>query len=338
MSITRDKARGQFVFEFDRWIGGSRIRARKRLPRTWTPAQADEYDRKTSAKLYAQANGIGGGHFLIEEAVAHYLKDRIPKLETGMNVARELALIAHFYTGRPLSALPDVCKAVRLKSMSTPKKEGDKPRTLSDATIRLRIRYLTAACRWAWKHHGFGEMDPAAKVVVPEVKNERHIYIDRAQMLSIARATKNRNARMALRIGFYSGMRLAEILRAKPVDGRWQLATTKNGEPRIVPIHPRAAVCARKLAKVAKITVQKNVKAACVAAGMPWLHFHDIRHSTASEMVNAGVDLYTVGAVLGHKDPRSTARYAHLSTDRQELAIWKVGGRKSPAMNLLRVA
>lgn len=337
MSITRDKARGQFVFEFDRWIGGSRIRARKRLPRTWTSAQADEYDRKTSAKLYAQANGVGGGHHLIEEAVAHYLKERIPKLETGMNVARELALIAHFYTGRPLSALPDVCKALRLKSMSVPKKDGDKPRPLSDATVRLRIRYLTAACRWAWKHHGFGEADPAAKVTVPEVKNERYFYIDRAEMLRIARATKNRNARMALRIGFYSGMRLAEILRAIPQGDRWHLGKTKNGDPRIVPIHPRAAVCARNLQKVAKITVQKNVKAACKAVGMPWLHFHDIRHSTASEMVNAGVDLYTVGAVLGHKDPRSTARYAHLSTDRQADAIAKVG-QISPTTKLRRVA
>lgn len=337
MSITRDKARGQFVFEFDRWIDGARIRARKRLPRTWTAAQADEYDRKNSAKLYAQANGVGGGHHLIEEAVTHYLKDRIPKLATGMNVARELALIAHFYTGRPLSALPDVCKAIRLKSMSVPKKDGDVPHALSDATIRLRIRYLTAACRWAWRHHGFGEFDPAAKVVVPEVKNERHIYIDRAQMLRIAKATKNRNARMALRIGFYSGMRLAEILRAKSVGGRWELATTKNGEPRIVPIHPRTAVCARNMKKLAKITVQKNVKAACVAVGMPWLHFHDIRHSTASAMVNAGVDLYTVGAVLGHKDPRSTARYAHLSTDRQEAAIALVG-QKSPTTILRRVA
>jgi integrase len=337
MSITRDKARGQFVFEFDRWIDGGRVRARKRLPRTWTAAQADEYDRKNSAKLYAQAQGVGGGHHLIEEAVAHYLKDRIPKLETGMNVARELALIAHFYAGRPLSALPDVCKALRLKSMSVPKKEGDKPRPLSDATVRLRIRYLTAACRWAWKHHGFGDMDPAAKVTVPEVKNERQFYIDRAEMLQIARATKNRNARMALRIGFYSGMRLAEILRAVARDDRWHLGTTKNGDPRIVPIHPRAAVCARNIKKVAKITVQKNVKAACKAAGMPWLHFHDIRHSTASEMVNAGVDLYTVGAVLGHKDPRSTARYAHLSTDRQADAIAKVG-QISPTTKLRRVA
>lgn len=337
MSITRDKARGQFVFEFDRWIGGARIRARKRLPRAWNQAQADEFDRKESARLYATANGVGGEHHLIEDAVALYLKERIPKLKQGMNVARELDLISNFYAGRPLSALTDVCKAVRLKSKSVPKKEGDTPHELSPATIRLRIRYLTAAARWAWKHHNFGEFDPAAKVVVPEVKNERQIYISREQMLTIAKLTKNRQARMVVRMAFYSGMRLSEILRAVPKSERWHLATSKNEEPRIVPIHPRVAVCARRFKPVARITVQKNVKAACVAAGMPWLHFHDLRHSTASEMVNAGVDLFTIGAVLGHKDPRSTARYSHLSTDKQAEAIAKVG-RISPTTKLRRVA
>lgn len=325
MPITRDKARGQFVFEFDRWIGGARIRARKRLPRAWNQGQADEFDRKEAARLYAEANGVSSGHRLIEDAVALYLRERIPKLKQGMNVARELALIKSFYIGRPLSALPDVCKAIRLKSKSVPKKEGDPVRELSAATIRLRIRYLTAATRWAWKHHNWGDADPAARVVVPEVKNERQVYIDRAQMLMVARATKNRNARMAVRIAFYSGMRLSEILRAIPHGDRWHLITTKNEDPRIVPIHPRVAVCARKLGKVARITVQQNVKAACKAAGMPWLHFHDLRHSTASEMVNAGVDLFVIGAVLGHKDPRSTKRYSHLSTDKQAQAIALVG-------------
>lgn len=32
-------------------------------------------------------------------------------------------------------------------------------------------------------------------------------------------------------------------------------------------------------------------------------------------MINAKVDLYTVGAVLGHKSATSTKRYAHLATD-----------------------
>lgn len=325
MPITRDKARGQFVFEFDRWIGGARVRARKRLPRSWNQAQADEFDRKEAGRLYAQANGVGGEHHLIDDAVILYLKERVPQLKQGKNVARELALIANEYRGRPLSSLADVCKAISLKSKSIPKKEGDKVRDLSPATIRARIRYLTAACRYAWKHHNLGTSDPGAKVTVPQVKNERQFYVGRLQMLQIARATKNRQARMAVRMAFYSGMRLGEILRAVPHEGRWHLADTKNGEPRIVPIHPRVEVCARRFVAPARITVQQNVKAACVAVGLGHLHFHDLRHSAASELINRGIDLYTVGAVLGHKDSRSTQRYAHLATEKLALAIYQIG-------------
>ena len=59
------------------------------------------------------------------------------------------------------------------------------------------------------------------------------------------------------------------------------------------------------------------------------MRFHDLRHSAASEMVNAGVDLYTVGRVLGHRDPRSTQRYAHLTHDTLADAVGKIG-RKLP--------
>jgi integrase len=337
MSIYRDKARGSFVFDFDTYIGGGRVRARKRLPKAWNKAQADEFDRKESARLYAQANGIGGEHHLIDEAVTLYLNERVPQLKQGTNVARELALITHFYRGRPLSSLADVCKAITLKSKSIPKREGEEPRELSAATIRIRIRYLTAACRYAWKRHGLGDSDPGARVVVPQVKNERHLYAGRAQMLAVAKATKNRQARMVVRMAFYSGMRLAEILRAVPRDDRWHLSTTKNGDPRIVPIHPRVAVCARHFKAPARITVQKNIRAAMNAVGMQQYHLHDLRHSAASELINNGVDLYTVGAVLGHKDARSTQRYAHLKTDALVEAIGKIG-QKSPTTKLRRVA
>jgi integrase len=66
--------------------------------------------------------------------------------------------------------------------------------------------------------------------------------------------------------------------------------------------------------KVTKWTVSKEVKKALRAVGLGHARLHDLRHSAASEMINAGVDLYTVGGVLGHKSQVSTARYAHLAT------------------------
>lgn len=57
--------------------------------------------------------------------------------------------------------------------------------------------------------------------------------------------------------------------------------------------------------------------AARCRAGLPEFRVHDLRHSFASFLVNAGRSLYEVQELLGHADIRTTSRYAHL--DRQRL-------------------
>ena len=53
--------------------------------------------------------------------------------------------------------------------------------------------------------------------------------------------------------------------------------------------------------------------------------FHTLRHTAASWMVQQGVDLYGVGQFLGHKTPRMTQRYAHLSPGYMAEAAGKLG-------------
>ena len=40
-------------------------------------------------------------------------------------------------------------------------------------------------------------------------------------------------------------------------------------------------------------------------------HFHDLRHTFATRLVQAGMELYKVQRLLGHKSPIMTQRYAH---------------------------
>lgn len=74
-----------------------------------------------------------------------------------------------------------------------------------------------------------------------------------------------------------------------------------------------------------KIRIQRSFQRARAVCGLGHIHFHDLRHSAASELINAGVDLFTVGRVLGHKDPRSTQRYSHLAIDTLTAAAGKIG-------------
>jgi integrase len=51
------------------------------------------------------------------------------------------------------------------------------------------------------------------------------------------------------------------------------------------------------------------------AAGLDDVRLHDLRHSVASTAAAQGHSLFLIGKLLGHKDLRSTARYAHLADD-----------------------
>lgn len=327
MPIYRSKTRNRYIFEFDQYIGGRRERATKTLPKTWSRAQADAFDRRESDRLSAIANGVGAEGD-IESAVQAYVENRVPELKAGDEITRELAVIYPFYQGRPLSALADVCKAIALKSFAQRKKNDPKdakPRKLSAATIKKRIRYLTSACRFAWKtEKGMGKHDPAEGVTVPVVRNERHFYTDRIGMLKICLACPSRKARAAIRIAFYTGLRLSEIHRAIRGDGVLILDDTKNGTRFVLPVHPKIT-SAVKVKLYSVDHTSKLYRNARDAANMPHFHFHDLRHSAASEMINQDIDLYTVGAVLNHKSAASTQRYAHLRTAKLAAAVGAIG-------------
>ena len=65
------------------------------------------------------------------------------------------------------------------------------------------------------------------------------------------------------------------------------------------------------------------------------LRLHDLRHSAASFMINAGVNLFAVDKVLGHADHQSTMRYSHLANDTLLAAVEagaaKLRGDQPPA-------
>ena len=56
-------------------------------------------------------------------------------------------------------------------------------------------------------------------------------------------------------------------------------------------------------------------------AGVNNFTWHDLRHTFASRLVMAGVDITTVAALMGHKKIQMTMRYAHLAKEHKQDAV-----------------
>jgi site-specific recombinase XerD len=71
--------------------------------------------------------------------------------------------------------------------------------------------------------------------------------------------------------------------------------------------------------------ISKRFKLACKTAGAdPSIHFHSLRHSFASNLVQKGVPLYTIKELLGHSSISTTEIYSHLNMDSLREAIKKL--------------
>jgi integrase len=144
-----------------------------------------------------------------------------------------------------------------------------------------------------------------------------------------------------------TGCRFGELadMRARDVsvrDQRVYVAESKSGRPRYIPLNAEGVALFREITtgktgdallftKANGTEWGKNhhvrpLTAACkVARVEPDVAFHELRHTYASHLAQAGVDLLTISKLLGHADTRITARhYAHLADKTLAAAVTKL--------------
>jgi integrase len=72
------------------------------------------------------------------------------------------------------------------------------------------------------------------------------------------------------------------------------------------------------------LDLKKGFKKAVGLAGIPHIRFHDMRHTFAIRLVQAGVEIVSVQHLLGHSKITMTVRYAHSLADVKMAAVCKV--------------
>jgi integrase len=80
------------------------------------------------------------------------------------------------------------------------------------------------------------------------------------------------------------------------------------------------------------VNLEKPWRRIRAAAKLDDVRLHDLRHSFASVAASGGQSLVVIGKLLGHSQPATTARYAHLADDPVKAASDAVGGHIAAAM------
>jgi integrase len=82
----------------------------------------------------------------------------------------------------------------------------------------------------------------------------------------------------------------------------------------------------------ALVNLEKPWRAIRAAAGLDDVRIHDLRHAFASTAAASGMGLPIIGKMLGHSQPQTTARYAHLAADPVKAAAAAVASKIDAAM------
>ncbi len=183
--------------------------------------------------------------------------------------------------------------------------------------------------------------NPLKKIKLPKVSKAFPEFISENELRIIIENTSEEFLKDLFTVAFYTGMRLGELVNMK-----WSWVdlnenqiivkcsdsfTTKSKRERVIPINQNLkSVLQKSIPKVFNIKtsyvftnkkgsrlnenyVSKKFKAYVRAAGLnEKIHFHTLRHSFASLLVQKGVSLYVIKELLGHESLTTTQIYSHL--------------------------
>lgn len=209
--------------------------------------------------------------------------------------------------------------------------------TMANRALAVLSRMLGLAIRWGWR------TDNPARGTERNQEQKRTRYLSQLEIKALTEALTSlpdQQAANVFRLMLLTGCRKGEALAAEwdQFDlnaGVWIKpgSTTKQKTEHRVPLSAAAVALLNSIDRWSahvfpgqiegkhRQEVKKQWENVCVAAGLidgageKTVRMHDLRHTYASVLASAGLSLPIIGALLGHSQPATTARYAHLMDD-----------------------
>src|SRR2546427_3781417 len=261
------------------------------------------------------------GRMPFKDFAQTYLEREGPLLKSIRTERNRVLAWAREFGTRPLGQITRTeIEAWRRERMSK-----CRPATINRDLSRLR-HMLNIAVEWELL-----EESPMKGMKFLRENNARTRYLSLEECQRLIASCFAPHIRALVSVALHSGMRLGEILNLHWRDldfasGFILVRDSKNGESRHVPMDATLFALFRAYphrlgtdlvfsspAGGHIVDVRTGFQNACKRAGLIDLHFHDLRHTFASQFVMAGGNLFILKSVLGHKNITMTQRYAHLA-------------------------
>jgi len=215
--------------------------------------------------------------------------------------------------------------------------------TQANRVMAVASKMFALAIRWQMRP------DNPVKGVERNSERKRKRYLAPTELMRLTDALdalEDQQAADIFRLCLFTGCRSGEAMAARWDEleiaaGVWSKpgSTTKQRTDHVVPLSAPAKQLLARLrqgtnspwvfpadsAPGHRVTVQKSWRVLCRAAHITGLRVHDLRHSFASQLASSGASLPLIGSLLGHSNPVTTHRYAHLFDDPQRAAVERVG-------------
>jgi len=203
---------------------------------------------------------------------------------------------------------------------------------LAPASVNRHLATLKKAFNLALREWEWCQRNPVLSVSMERESNgrDRWLTLDEEGRLLAACAPWLRDV---VQFALGTGMRMGEILslswRGVDLTRRTVMVfQSKNGERRTIPLNQTVLSLIKERGTLRSLStdlvfpskthtplesghLRRAFRLALKKARIEEFHFHDLRHTFATRLVQAGVELYKVQRLLGHKSPMMTQRYAH---------------------------
>ena len=304
---------------------------------------AEKWARKTELEI---EEGVyfdkqEAANHTVAELVDRYLIEDLQKLAESDWRMRSRQLkwwkveIGHKTLNKVTPVLLVECRN-KLKSEEISSKNNPETKFRSGSTVNRYMAALSAAFGIASSEWQWVKENPFSRVRREKESDGRIRFLsadERSNLLEACQGSQNKSLYLITILALSTGMRQAEVMtltwqQINIERGTITLFKTKNGEIRVVPLVGFAKQLILQLSKVRKLNnpyifdgrhkshaqfPRKAWETAVRKSDITDFHFHDCRHSAASELAMNGASLHEIAAVLGHKTLAMVQRYAHLS-------------------------